>query len=418
METPSREPAVSFRRRKLRAAKAFLHGTHRTAPPAATLERIRPYFDTVGLTRLANLTGLDRIGVPVTLAVRPNGRVLSSTAGKGLSLEAASVSAAMEAIEIYHAEHVRLPVLCQSYEALQTERATIPIERLPCVRYGVFNAQLTERWVLGWDLARQEDVAVPLALVSLVSDPGWTSAWWYFQGGSNGLASGNHFLEALCVGLFEVIERDAIACHMSAWEQQGHPPPRLRLETINSAMVQDLLAKLTAAKIRPVLFDCTVDTGVPAYLVYLYDQAQRHVGIFRGSGAHLDPEVAMVRALTEAIQSRALYFAGSRDDILRRGLLSLQIHDDDRAIQFFESAPPVLDAREQTSEATDVFEGDVHRVLRKLREVGLDQVIVLDLTHPGFDISIVRVIVPGLEGYRFERAVPGRRAVAFGASRQ
>jgi len=416
-EAPGPAPAVPFRGRDFRAAKAFLHGTHRTRPPHETLERIRPYFGTVGLTRLANLTGLDRIGVPVTLAVRPNGRVLSNAAGKGLTSEAASVSAAMEAIEVYHAENVRLAVLCQSYETLHTERATIPIDRLSHIRHAVFNARLPERWVLGWDLMQQQEVAVPFALVSLIAGPGWPSAWWSFQGGSNGLASGNQFLEAVCAGLFEVIERDALACHMVAWEQLGRPIPRLRLETIGSPLVQDLLARLIAARVQPLLFDCAVDTGVPAYLVYLYDQEQRHVGIFRGSGAHLDPEVAIVRALTEAIQSRAVYFAGSRDDLLRRGLLSLQVHDD-RAIEFLESVPPTVDAGEIRSEATPAFEGDVHLVLQKLRSAGLDQAVVLDLTHPGFDISVVRVIVPGLEGYRLESTAPGRRALTFAASRQ
>ena len=408
--------AVSFRGRDFHGAKVFLHGTHRAAPPHETLERIRPNFGTVGLTRLANLTGLDRIGVPVILAVRPNGRVLSNAAGKGLTLEAASVSAAMEAIEIYHAENVRLPVLCRSWEELAAERATIPITELPRARHAIFNARLPERWVLGWDLIQQEEVSVPLALVSLVLDPGCPWTWSPFQGGSNGLASGNQFLEALCAGLLEVIERDALACHTVAWEQEGHAIPRLRLETIQSPLVQDLLARLGAARVRPLLFDCTVDTGVPVYLAYLYDEVERHVGIFRGSGAHLDPEVALVRALTEAIQSRVVYFAGSRDDLLRRGLLSLQVHDDRRAVQLLESVRPTVDAWELTSQATPVFEADVQIVLQKLRWAGLNRVVVLDLTHPGFDISVVRVIVPGMEGYRFDNSTPGHRARNFSAS--
>ena len=391
---------------------------HRAVPPHETLERIRPSFGTVGLTRLANLTGLDRIGVPVTLAVRPNGRVLSNAAGKGLTLEAANASAAMEAIEIYHAETVRLPVVRRPYEELVAERATIPIAALPRARHAIFNAHIPERWVLGWDLVQQEEVPVPLTLVSLVADHGWTSTWSPFQGGSNGLASGNQFLEALCAGLFEVVERDAVVCHMVAWEQVGHAIPRLRLETIRFALVQDLLARLSAARVKPLVFDCTVDTGVPVYLAYLYDEVERRAGIFRGSGAHLDPEVAMVRALTEAIQARAVYFAGSRDDLLRRGLLSLQIHDDYRAVQLLESVPPMVDAGELTSQATPMFEADVQIVLRKLRRAGLDRVVVLDLTHPGFDVSVVRVIVPGLEGYRFDNTLPGRRAHDFSASRR
>jgi YcaO-like protein with predicted kinase domain len=417
-DVPNTGLAVAYRGREFRATKAFLSGTHRTVSPDETLERIRPYFAAAGLTRLANITGLDRIGVPVVLAVRPNGRVLSVAAGKGLTLAAASVSAAMEAIEIYHAENVRLEVLFRSYETLLAEQATTPIEALPRARYGSFNPQLTERWVLGWDLMTQREVAAPLALVALAAEPGPPFAWWAFRGGSNGLASGNHFLEALCAGLYEVIERDALGCHMTAWEQLGHALPRLRLETIAFPLVQDLLARLRAAEVKPVLFDCTIDTSVPVYLAYVYDGAQRHIGISRGSGAHLDPEVAMLRALTEAIQSRAVYIAGSRDDMLRRGLTALQVHDDRRAIQYMESVPPTVDAGGLVSQAMPVFEADVHILLRKLRLAGLDRVVVFDLTHPGFDISVVRVTVPGLEGYRFDGTAPGRRALDFMASKQ
>jgi YcaO-like protein with predicted kinase domain len=406
-DVPGTGLAVAYRGHDFRAAKAFLSGTHRTVSPDETLERIRPYFATAGLTRLANITGLDRIGVPVVLAVRPNGRVLSVAAGKGLTLAAANVSAAMEAIEIYHGENVRLEIFYRSYETLLGERAAVPIEDLPQAKHSSFNPRLPERWVLGWDLMKQRDVAAPLALVALAADPGPPFAWWSFRGGSNGLASGNHFLEALCAGLYEVIERDALACHLIAWEQLGHTIPRVRLETIAFPLVQDVLARLRAAEVRPLFFDCTVDTGVPVYLAYMYDGAQRRVGIMRGSGAHLDPEVAMLRALTEAIQSRAVYFAGSRDDLLRRGLLSVQVHDDRRAIQFLESVPPTVDAGQLTSEAAPVFEADVHFLLQKLHLAGLDQVVVLDLTHSEFEISVVRVIVPGLEGYRFEGTAPG-----------
>jgi ribosomal protein S12 methylthiotransferase accessory factor len=75
--------------------------------------------------------------------------------------------------------------------------------------------------------------------------------------------------------------------------------------------------------------------------------------------------------------------------------------------------PAPVDARERPSLATDSFEGDVRYVLGRLKAVGLDQVIVFDLTLPGFDVSVVRVVVPGLEGYVIDYYSPGPRAVAF-----
>jgi hypothetical protein len=64
------------------AVKAYTRGTHRVVSPAATLARLLPLLPSMGITRLANVTGLDTIGIPVVMAVRPNGRALSVAQGK------------------------------------------------------------------------------------------------------------------------------------------------------------------------------------------------------------------------------------------------------------------------------------------------------------------------------------------------
>ena len=64
----------------------------------------------MGITRLADVTGLDYIGIPVIMACRPNSRALSVAQGKGLDLDAARTSGFMEAAETFHGEHIDLPV--------------------------------------------------------------------------------------------------------------------------------------------------------------------------------------------------------------------------------------------------------------------------------------------------------------------
>src|SRR5713226_979938 len=86
--------------------KRFRRGTHRTVDPADTLARIRPHAARMGITRLGNITGLDRIGIPVAVAVRPNSRSVSVSQGKGLDLPQAMASALMEACEGFHAEEI------------------------------------------------------------------------------------------------------------------------------------------------------------------------------------------------------------------------------------------------------------------------------------------------------------------------
>src|SRR5215472_8222046 len=90
--------------------KAYRAGTHRSVDPERTLERVRPFLPAMGITRIANITGLDRVGVHVVQAVRPNSRTLAVSQGKGADLAAAKASAVMESIEAYHSDHITIPV--------------------------------------------------------------------------------------------------------------------------------------------------------------------------------------------------------------------------------------------------------------------------------------------------------------------
>src|SRR5258706_3900116 len=90
--------------------KTYRGETHRTVSPEDTITRLNPYLPLMGITRVANVTGLDRIGIPVVMACRPNSRSVAVSQGKGVNLWAAKASAVMETIEGYHAENIMLPL--------------------------------------------------------------------------------------------------------------------------------------------------------------------------------------------------------------------------------------------------------------------------------------------------------------------
>jgi ribosomal protein S12 methylthiotransferase accessory factor len=79
---------------------------------------------------------------------------------------------------------------------------------------------------------------------------------------------------------------------------------------------------------------------------------------------------------------------------------------------------PSVEFGSHPSEATPSFEGDTHVALRKLQRAGLRQAIVVDLSRPELPVNVVKVVVPGLEGYMFDFYTPGRRAKAFAKRRQ
>ena len=66
--------------RALTQAKGHIAGTHRTRAPADTFAAYSRWMPHFGITRLANVTGLDRIGLPVYVAIRPNARSLAGPA--------------------------------------------------------------------------------------------------------------------------------------------------------------------------------------------------------------------------------------------------------------------------------------------------------------------------------------------------
>jgi ribosomal protein S12 methylthiotransferase accessory factor len=407
-------PPIYVRGVPWRAAKGFVHGTHRCIAPDDTLARIRPIFPKVGLTRLADITGLDRLGLATTIAYRPNSATLASGAGKGFTRVAAQVSGAMEAIELDHAEQVARPAVRASFAELEEAGVAIPRDRLPLSRHPLFDPHRAEYWVAGWDLIGQCEVYVPYNAVSMVPHPHERARYpLALAADSNGLASGNHLLEAITAALLEVIERDAVSCHRFSEVRVGHVPPRVDLDRVEQPLVADLVGRLTAAQLAPVLLDCGVDTEVPVYVAYLFDRRVRHTGVAAGFGAHLDPEIAMVRALTEAAQSRLVFIAGARDDMYRHDDVYFRGLDTAATMTTMERIPPTIDPNRRRSEATGSFEQDIAILIAKLRRVGVDQVILVDLTRDDIGLPVVRVIVPGLERYASTQFTPGSRASAF-----
>lgn len=399
-------------------AKGFTDGTHRTRSPAETLAAYQPLMARCGITRLANVTGLDDVGLPVYVAIRPNSRGLATSQGKGATAEAAKASALMEAIESWHAEHIDRPVRYQSYLDLREQAAVCDVDAVDRKAGTVLRLDTPMPWIEGWDLIGGGPMWVPLDAVTtnFVNAAGFESP---FFRSSNGLASGNHLLEACGHALFEVIERDAL----SLWfvgQQAGAAakPQQLDLASVDDPPCRASLDLLAAAGIEVAAWDITSDTGIPTYACSIIERLDRPrwrpMGSFAGYGTHLHPGVALMRAISEAIQSRLTLVAGARDDLSRPRYAACSNPDDQRRmLHEFASPPPALDFRRRRSLATDRFETDLLAVVDRLRAVGIAQAVVVDLSKPELGIPVVKAVVPGLEGVFLAPSYrPGARARA------
>jgi YcaO-like protein with predicted kinase domain len=381
-----------------------------------TIARMRPHLAELGITRIANVTGLDTVGIPTVMVVRPNGRSLSVSQGKGASLDAAKASGLMEAVEQYHAEHVALPIRYASRSDLTSCGAVVDVERLP--RRRTLPAQERILWVEGECLGEGSPIWVPYELVHLDFTLPLPPGSGYFLAGSNGLASGNHPLEAVVHGIYEVIERDATTLFYL------EPPPRAWRRRVDPASVSDptcveLLARFREAAVLVAIWDTTSDVGVPCYLVEIIDETPnpfRPAGLARGAGCHLDPAIALARALCEAAQSRLTRIAGTRDDIDRDETTRVQslahMEATRQALAQPTSALRAFPAVEGSQRHGRSLERDTRELMARLRAVGCDTVAVVDLSRD-YPIHVVRVLIPGMEALiEVPGYTPGPRARA------
>ena len=379
-----------------RLPKRFRRGTHRLATPSETLARVRPLAARMGITRLGNIAGLDRVGIPVAVAVRPNSRSVSVSQGKGLDLPQAMASALMEACEGFHAEEIGV-VRVAPYRDL-ARSATVVAPAALCAGTRKFDATAAISWVEGNDLLRQEPCWVPAEIVH--TDYTLPQPDGYFLAGSNGLASGNHLTEAINAAFYELVERDAVAL----WIAQ--PLPRraacaLDLDSVDDLDCRSLLARYEAAGIAVRVWNATTDIGIAALLCEIRDLSggnPQRPSRFHGSGCHADRAIALTRALTEAAQTRLTYIAGIRDDLSPAEYTAApgdEIRDALLDALAREIAPIPFGA--VPSFAADDLGEDLRWALGRLSATGIDRVIAVDLTRPDLMIPVVRLVIPGLE---------------------
>ncbi|MBU3968040.1 MAG: YcaO-like family protein, partial [Euryarchaeota archaeon] len=281
----------------------YLEGTQRVLSPEATLERTTKLLPTIGVTRIANITDLDRVGIPVFSAIRPSAAdgAISIYSGKGITDTNARISAIMESFERCLAEQPEVSInlpgvqlnservvdtyesLSESYPALYPDALLMP---QPITEF------TSLEWVMGHDIMDDIDVFVP---ANAVFHP-YTSSNGIklFRSNTNGLASGNTIEEAVLHGLLEVIERDAL----SIGEYTRNPGREIALSE-SDGMNYLLKKKIEDAGIKVKVWLLDSDVDIPTVVVALDDTVLKDPALLvMGAGSHLSPEIAVTRALT------------------------------------------------------------------------------------------------------------------------
>ena len=370
-------------------------GSHRNQPPEVTLARLRPMLAQLGITRVGVLTGLDSVGIPVAAAYRPNSRSIAVHQGKGRTLAAAKVSAVMEAAECWHAETADVPLRLGNVQDILRQGSAVAPERLPLTGSGDA-AKARFLWVEAKDLASGTRLWVPYELVSADFTLPAPAGFGLFRQTTNGLGAGMTPVDAILHGLYEVVERDAVALWHAA-SPQRQASRCIDPSTVDGPESRWMLAKLAAASVAVCLWDVTTDIGLPAFLALTCDRdGVAGVEPEFGSGCHASADAALSRALAEAAQSRVTRISGARDDYEPESFAIAARAARDLAARRLLRTAPAGPFRSRHCAPTP--EADLDAALAALARHGMPAVACIDLTRDEIGIPVMRIVIPGLEG--------------------
>jgi len=398
----------------------------RTRSPATTLAELWPALNEVGITRLANVTGLDSIGIPVVMAVRPLSRSLTVAQGKGSSLEAASASALMECFELHCAERHNLELrlsterdLADAGIAYETDFA-MPVDantsdRMPILWTAAHAVRSALHQADAGGSPGAQPTLVPYELVHMDRREPSPFGSPRFLLSSNGLCSGNTVPEALLHGMCEVVERDASAL-FHALGDAAKDDRRLDLDTVDDPACNDMLKQFEAAGVGVIVWNETNDLGIAVFQCVIVDRDPnpfRYLVPGRGYGAHPDRGIALLRALAEAAQSRLTFISGARDDLFHDEYLAQNSSGriDRYRADLVQPTPTCF--HDVPTTHFDQIGDAVQFVDGQITQVTGSPPLYCDLSLPEIPAAVVRVLAPGLEGvHDIPRYSPGRRALA------
>ena len=388
----------------------YFKGTHRIIPPSETIENNEDKCKIAGITRITEITHLDRIGLPVFSAIRPTSQEgsISIYGGKGISTEHAKASAMMEGFERYSAEKQDENTVTGTISEISSKGKIINPESLNLPNdFNKTNMEnINLEWNIAHDLISDEDYYIPSNAIyhPYVND----SVFSLFKSNTNGLASGNSLEEAILHGIFEVIERDA----WSIFELTHKNSKQIDLDSIESETVKETLLKFSENDINIKLMDLTADINVPTIAASADDTLLKDAGLLTlGIGTHLDPEVAVLRALTEVAQSRATQIHGAREDTVRADFARTAGYERMKRINkhYFQEDDVKIALSDIENRSTDSITKDISIVLDELKANEIEHVLYYDLTRPELDVNVVRVVIPTMEVYSIDPSRAGYR---------
>lgn len=369
-------------------------------PPDEALARLMKMREGLGITRIADITGLDQLGIPVVQVTRPFSLSNAVAQGKGATLAQAAISAMLESAESFFAEQVA------NFDTVVgcADQLGIPPDRFERHLQGGTAPGWRGRetaWVAADNLLTGSRDLVPFELVhtayvlpSLPHDG-------IFAASTSGLAAGFVEPDAIVHGMLECIEREAIA---TAYRTHGFfHRQRIDPETIDDPSLRDLLETLAAKNVLVGLWQALSPLGIPVVWCHLLEDEPTETVLLDhpadGSAAGFSPAGAAAHAIYEAAQARLAAISGARDDLTR----AFYPKYPDRQIiaahrRLLRDGPRSVDFRALAEQKFNTASDGLSVLLAILEERGFDAVhLIRVVTKPLDALSVVRIVIPALQ---------------------
>jgi YcaO-like protein with predicted kinase domain len=379
--------------------KLKLPGTTRSRTALETLQRILPLMRHYGITSMTYDTPFQTLPLPVYQCVRPHGKSITVTQGKGLTKELSQVSAIMEAIEFHQAENLPPTKIKASFQDLISKSMSAVDPNIMANYKHPRLHQISLEWLEGVCLSTNNKVLLPRAYFDMDFTRSYPENF-FIKPISNGLASGNTWSESVVHGLLELVERYGMA-QMKTMKLNDRLNHLVDVSTVKfSEQNEELNRLLQCVKSKGyniIIESLTHALGVPTFhceIQYKNLFGDHKIHPFRGAGSHFDREIALSRALTEAVQSAVTILSADKDNL------------GSTVVNRFEPGPlgyphearGVLDfAAIQNLPQGLSFDEDLTAFLAYLNQRGFESAYALDLSDQKNQIAVSFVYVPGMK---------------------
>jgi ribosomal protein S12 methylthiotransferase accessory factor len=403
-------------------------GGHRAVTPEETITRLTPLVDRISGV-IGEVRSLESARSPLHVysaglnLARPGlewKSVLSglrrSAGGKGWSDSVARAGAMAEAVERYSGVFqgdeprvfARLETLldegidpngCLLFSDQQFRTpSSHPASHDPAPER--FDPDQPVDWTPVWSLTEARRKYLPTAFLYYGYRHSGAPA--FCSADSNGSAAGNTVEEACLQGLLELVERDSLAM----WWYGKHRRPAVDLDSLDEPGWRELRNHYRELERELWVLDLTNDLGIPVYAAVSRKVNSESEELLLGLGAHLAPQIAFKRAVSELNQMLVFFEAGDRTTLgptldwwIREARVSTQPYLDP-------ASHPNMDLSQGQDLSGPDLRDDVETCRKVIEDAGLE-VLCLDQTRPDVEMPVVKMIAPGLRHARPNFA-PGR----------